>query len=106
MADAVSRLVQVPDVLLVDGVFPFPTDIPQHCVKHGDSYCYSIAAASILAKVTRDRIMCDFDRQYPQYNFARHKGYPTREHLQAIRTYGCCEIHRRTFRGVKEYLGE
>ena len=66
---------------------------------HGDALCYSIAAASILAKVTRDRILCEMDARYPQYGFARNKGYGTAEHIAALRQYGPCPIHRRSFIG-------
>lgn len=97
MHKALENLTRKPDFVLVDGprfsheVFPFQTII------HGDAKSFSIAAASIVAKVTRDRIMCEWDARYPEYGFARHKGYGTRQHLEAIRTYGCCEIHRKTF---------
>ena len=73
-------------------------------ITKGDSLSISIAAASIIAKVTRDRLMLDYDTQYPQYGFAAHKGYGTKQHRQAIATYGPCPIHRKTFRGVKEHL--
>ena len=63
----------------------------------GDAKSFTIAAASIVAKVTRDRMMCELDIRFPQYGFARHKGYGTRQHIEAIRTYGLCEIHRRSF---------
>ena len=78
--------------------------MPQSAIKKGDTISPSIAAASIIAKVTRDRIMVEYHSIYPQYNFARNKGYGTEEHMQAIKRSGCCEIHRKTFRGVKEYL--
>jgi ribonuclease HII len=74
--------------------------MPQEIIIKGDFICYSIAAASIIAKVTRDSIMDNYHYTYPQYNFRRHKGYPTKEHLEAIRIYGPCPIHRKTFRGV------
>jgi ribonuclease HII len=104
MKEAVQSLDPSPDFLLIDGINPLPLDIPQRTVKKGDARCHSIAAASIVAKVTRDRLMLEYHRVYPLYNFAGHKGYPTREHREAIRRYGCCEIHRRTFKGVKEHL--
>jgi len=104
MQDAVLCLHPAPEFLLIDGITPLPLDIPQRTVKKGDARCHSIAAASIVAKVTRDRLMLEYHRVYPLYNFACHKGYPTREHREAIRRYGCCEIHRRTFKGVKEHL--
>jgi len=105
MTEAVVRLDPTPDFLLIDGILTLPIGIPQRPVKNGDELCYAIAAASIVAKVTRDRLMVEYHHHYPQYNFARHKGYPTREHLEAIRRHGCCAIHRRTFRGVREYIG-
>jgi ribonuclease HII len=92
------------DWLLVDGIVPLPTFTPQKVIKGGDNLSHSIAAASIIAKVTRDRIMIDYHSKYPNYNFARHKGYGTKEHREAIRRYGPCKIHRKTFRGVREYL--
>ncbi|MBW2039850.1 MAG: ribonuclease HII [Deltaproteobacteria bacterium] len=104
MKEAVLCLDPLPDFLLIDGISPIPIDIPQRSLKKGDDLCPSISAASILAKVTRDRLMLEYHRIYPQYNFACHKGYPTREHREVIRKYGCCEIHRRTFKGVKEYI--
>jgi ribonuclease HII len=104
MQEAIHSLDPSPDFLLIDGINPLPLDIPQRTVKKGDARCHSIAAASIVAKVTRDRMMLEYHRVYPLYNFAAHKGYPTREHREAIRRYGCCEIHRRTFKGVKEHL--
>lgn len=93
-----------PDFLLVDGRFQVPLAIPQQPLIKGESKSASIAAASIIAKVARDRMMDDLHRQYPVYNFHRHKGYPTREHREAIRTHGPCPIHRMSFRGVREYV--
>jgi ribonuclease HII len=104
MKAAVLNLDPAPDFLLIDGINHIPIDLPQRAIKRGDASCFSIAAASIVAKVTRDRLMMEYHRVYPLYNFDRHKGYPTRAHREAIRQYGCCEIHRRTFRGVKEHL--
>jgi len=106
MKEAVLALAPSPDFLLIDGISPIPIDIPQRAVKGGDDLILSISAASIVAKVTRDRLMLEYHHLYPHYNFARHKGYPTKEHREAIRKYGCCEIHRRTFKGVKEHLGD
>jgi ribonuclease HII len=105
MKKAVMNLNPTPDFLLIDGIHPIPLDLPQRSMKKGDTYCHCIAAASIVAKVTRDRLMMEYHRIYPHYNFACHKGYPTREHREAIRQHGCCDIHRRTFKGVREYLG-
>ena len=95
---AVSDLSVQPGHLLVDGPRYHDSSIPFTAIIGGDATCFSIAAASIIAKVTRDRIMVGFDSQYPQYGFAKHKGYGTAEHFAAIRKFGPCEIHRRTFR--------
>ena len=105
MEMAIGELSPPPDYLLVDGIHGLPIRIPQRSIKRGDTLSISIAAASIVAKVTRDRMMIEHHERYPQYNFAKHKGYGTREHLEAIRKFGCCELHRMTFRGVKEHTG-
>jgi len=94
---AVGQLDPRPDLLLVDGRHRVDLDIPQVAIVDGDARCAAIAAASIVAKVTRDRVMCDLDARYPQFGFARHKGYATAAHLAAIRHYGCSPAHRRTF---------
>ncbi|MBR9984615.1 MAG: ribonuclease HII [Desulfosarcina sp.] len=104
MAMAVANLRPVPDHLLVDGIFTIVSDLPQQAIKKGDSLSISIAAASIVAKVTRDRIMTQVDALFPEFGFCRHKGYPTQTHRAAIMRHGCCSIHRRTFKGVREYL--
>ena len=104
MAISVKNLNPQPDFLLIDGKFKIPMDLPQEPVIRGDALSISIAAASIIAKVSRDRLMERYDQDYPQFGFSRHKGYPTKAHKKAIRTFGCCPIHRRTFKGVKEYL--
>jgi len=104
MAQAVRALAVAPQMVLVDGHQPLPLAYPQQPVVQGDDRCPSIAAASILAKVHRDRQMEALHRLYPQYNFARHKGYATPEHLEALRCWGPCDLHRRTFRGVKEWV--
>jgi ribonuclease HII len=104
MERAVARLSLRPDYLLIDGIFPIKTDLPQALLAKGDARSVSIAAASIVAKVTRDRLMEANHDVYPQYGFLRHKGYPTRDHREAIRVLGACPIHRRSFKGVKEYL--
>jgi len=98
MEKAVAALPCIPDFLLIDGLFTLKLPFPQMAVVKGDQKCLSVAAASIVAKVTRDRIMIACDREYPEYNFARHKGYGTPEHLQAIAKYGRCPLHRHTFR--------
>jgi len=104
MAMAVEDLSLSPDFLLIDGTFEIPLSLPQKALPKGDSLSVSIAAASIIAKVTRDRMMVEFDKIYPQYGFAKHKGYPTRAHKQAVRNFGCSPIHRKSFKGVKETL--
>lgn len=101
MSMAVRNLNPPPDYLLVDGNFPMPLNLPQRPIPHGDALSISISAASIVAKVTRDRLMERYNEDYPQYGFAGHKGYATRVHREAIRRHGCCPIHRRTFHGVK-----
>jgi ribonuclease HII len=100
MAMAVANLHPSPDYLLIDGKFTIDSLVAQQAIIKGDSRSISIAAASIVAKVTRDRMMACYDLQYPQYGFARHKGYPTQAHRQALSRHGCCPIHRRSFRGV------
>jgi ribonuclease HII len=98
MRDAVLELAPPPDYLLVDGCHRIPLVMPQEAIVRGDSKSLSIAAASILAKVTRDRIMEIYHRQYPHYNFKKNKGYGTHEHRKAIHARGYCKIHRRSFR--------
>ena len=99
MREAVASLAVRPQLLLNDAVTIPGTDLPQIPVIKGDAKCLSIAAASILAKVTRDRYMIEMDEKYPGYGFASHKGYGTREHIEAIRKLGPCPIHRRSFIG-------
>jgi ribonuclease HII len=97
MARAVDRLEPPPDFLLVDG-FAIPgAPIPQERLIKGDRRSLSIAAASIIAKVVRDRTMRELDRRYPEYGFGKHKGYGTAEHLAAVRRYGACPAHRKSF---------
>ena len=84
------------DHVLIDAV-KLNTLVPTTSIIHGDALSYSIAAASIVAKVTRDRMMLDYANQYPQYNFAKHKGYGTKEHITLLKEYGPCPIHRKTF---------
>jgi ribonuclease HII len=98
MAMAVTNLKPAPDYLLIDGKFTIVTDIPQRAIVRGDAKSISIAAASIVAKVTRDRMMQHYHGQYPEYGFAQHKGYPTRAHKAAILRHGFCPIHRQSFR--------
>ena len=94
----------VPDFILIDGTFTLSLDTDQTPLIKGESKSSSIAAASILAKLERDRIMVEFHQCYPAYNFQQNKGYPTREHRLAIEQNGICPIHRKTFKGVKEYV--
>lgn len=104
MRQAVSGLGVVPDLLLNDAVTIPELAIPQVPIIKGDAKSVSIAAASILAKVTRDHLMEEYDRQFPQYGFAKHKGYGTAAHVAVIREFGPCPIHRRSF--LKNILGE
>ncbi len=97
MRQAIHKLSIAPDCLLNDAVTIPDILIPQVPIIKGDSKSQSIAAASIIAKVFRDRMMEEFDEMYPEYHFASNKGYGTAEHIEAIRKYGPCEIHRRTF---------
>ncbi|MBW7956583.1 MAG: ribonuclease HII [Deltaproteobacteria bacterium] len=100
MEIAIGKLGVRPDILLVDGRVPVDMDIPQTPIVKGDSLSVSIAAASIVAKTTRDAIMDAYHLQYPRYNFISNKGYPTREHLLLLEEHGPSPIHRKTFRGV------
>jgi ribonuclease HII len=100
METAVTNLTPRPDYLLIDGNIRTSLLIPQETVVRGDSRCFSIAAASIIAKVIRDSIMDDYHNIYPEYNFNKHKGYPTKEHLDSLKKFGPCPIHRKTFNGV------
>jgi ribonuclease HII len=104
MSMATNNLRPQPQCLLIDGPFRIPSPLPQKPIAKGDTLSVSIAAASIVAKVTRDRLMESYSEYYPQFGFSRHKGYPTRAHKEAIRRYGYCPIHRQTFKGVKEYI--
>lgn len=104
MGIAAENLSPQPDCLLIDGIFEISSFLPQKPIPKGDSLSSSIAAASIVAKVTRDRLMERYHQDYPQFGFSKHKGYPTKAHKAAIRQFGCCPIHRRSFKGVKEYL--
>ena len=97
MRDAVGQLSPRPDILLNDAVRIPGLDIPQVPIVKGDAKSMSIACASIIAKVTRDRMMAEYDRQYPGYGFAGHKGYGSAAHIEAIRQIGPCPLHRRTF---------
>jgi ribonuclease HII len=102
--DALSRSGQPADFVLVDGNQKLPVSLPQEALVKGDARSASIGAASIIAKITRDEIMVGLHRRYPGYNFIANKGYPTRQHRQAIRDHGPCPAHRQSFRGVKEFV--
>lgn len=102
MVISVKNLKPPPDCLFIDGKFRISSDLPQQPIIHGDSRSISIAAASIIAKVTRDRLMERYHLDYPYFGFSKHKGYPTQAHKAAIKKFGCCPIHRRSFKGVKE----
>lgn len=98
MNRAIEGLNVTPDFALIDGNrIPRDISVPCETVVKGDAKSLSIAAASILAKVTRDRLLLEYHDMYPQYNFAKHKGYGTKEHIDAIRNYGICEFHRPSF---------
>lgn len=105
MVRAVKQLDPQPQFLLIDYVRLKESHYPQKGIVDGDSLCFSIACASIIAKVTRDRIVIDMDKEYPGYGFAAHKGYCTEEHLACLQAKGPCPLHRRTFSPVSEMLG-
>lgn len=102
---AIRALPVAPDHVLVDARKLQELHIPQTPIVHGDALSLTIAAASILAKTTRDALMAELDLVYPGYGFARHKGYPTAEHFEALKRLGACPIHRRSFQPVREALG-
>ena len=101
MNDALAQLTPAPEHALVDGLRVKTLNFPQTPIVKGDARSYSIAAASVLAKVTRDRMAAEWDCQWPEYGFAGHKGYGTPQHLEAIRKHGPCPIHRRSFAPLK-----
>jgi ribonuclease HII len=100
MKKAVENLDTPPEYLLVDGIFKIPISLPQKCIKKGDQLSHSISASSIIAKVYRDRIMYSYHNDYPEYGFSSNKGYGTAKHLNALKKFGPCPLHRLTFRGV------
>jgi len=102
MLRAVRGLDPQPEFLLVDGIHPVPVSITQKCLKKGDQICRSISAASIIAKVYRDRIMRACHTMYPVYDFDKNKGYGTARHIAALKAYGPCPIHRLTFKRVND----
>ncbi len=107
MRKAVMSLKQDPDFLLVDGNYPIPNvSQPQYAVVKGDSRCRSIAAASVVAKVTRDRIMDKYQAMYPAFSFSKHKGYPTPLHLKELKEHGPTDIHRKSFKPVADIINQ
>jgi ribonuclease HII len=102
MRRAVAQLNPQPHHVLIDGLPVNPFPVPQTALVGGDALSFSIAAASVIAKVTRDRLMVEMDARYPGYDFARHKGYGTPQHLAALKKHGPCPIHRRTFLPVQQ----
>jgi len=105
MRKAVMDLKQAPDFVLVDGNYLIPNlDLPQYAIIGGDARIQSISAASVIAKVTRDRIMDRYEALYPSFSFSKHKGYPTPEHLNELKEHGPCDIHRKTFKPVAELI--
>ena len=102
MARALEQLAPLPDLALVDGLAVQGLPCPHQAIVGGDGLSLSIAAASVIAKVTRDRLMVELDRQHPGYGFAAHKGYGTREHLEALRRLGPLSCHRRSFGPVRQ----
>lgn len=106
MVKAIEQLIPEPQYILID-YFRLPeTSLPNRGVADGDSLCFSIACASIMAKVTRDRMVVAMEQEYPGYGFAGHKGYGTSEHLECLQRKGPCPLHRRTFRPVSEMAGQ
>jgi ribonuclease HII len=101
MIRALDHLTETPDYLLIDALTLPGLQTPQKALIRGDDLSQTIAAASVIAKVTRDRLMLDYDRLYPEYHFRSHKGYGTAEHLEALERFGPCPIHRMTFRRVR-----
>jgi ribonuclease HII len=105
MRRAVEGLAARPEHVLLDARRLPEVDIPQDGIVHGDALSLTIAAASIVAKTTRDAMMCEYDRAYPGWGFARHKGYPTAEHFAALEALGVCPLHRRSFAPIRQALG-
>lgn len=103
MLNCIENLKTKPDVVLIDAV-EIPTETKTISIIKGDSLSYSIACASILAKVSRDRLMLEIDKEYPEYGFAKHKGYGTKAHIEALKKFGKCPHHRDTF--IKNFVGQ
>lgn len=104
MENCINALNQKPEIVLIDAVKGLNIPYESESIIHGDALSYNIAAASILAKVSRDRYMEEMDKIYPEYNFAKHKGYGTKEHIQNLQKYGKCKIHRESF--IKNFIKE
>ena len=104
MREAINKLSSPPDYLLIDALKLDYQNLPSMAIIDGDHKIKSIAAASIIAKVVRDQIMDQLDEKYPQYGFKHHKGYGTDHHFQMINQFGICEIHRKTYRPIKDFL--
>lgn len=104
MERAVRNAAVNPDIILIDGIFPLKKHRTSRAIVKGDRKCFFMACASIIAKVTRDRLMTEYGRSFPQYLFEKNKGYPTEEHRRAIQEHGICPIHRKTFKGVVEHV--
>ncbi len=104
MERAIKNLSEVPEKVIVDGQYTPEIGVPCEAIVRGDTIEESIMAASILAKVERDKLMFELDEKYPNYGFAKHKGYPTKMHLKALSDFGPCDQHRRSFKPVKNRL--
>ena len=104
MCECVNKLAKKPDIVLVDAVSNLDIECEMLPIIHGDALSYSIACASIIAKVTRDHMMLEFDKLYPNYNFKKHKGYGTAEHIRLLKEFGKCPIHRDSF--IKNFVGK
>jgi len=102
MIKAIKKLKRKPDFLIIDGNFKLNLPIPQKSIIKADEKVFSVALASILAKVWRDKMMLRYHKKYPQYRFDLHKGYPTRLHLKMLKKHGPCKIHRKTFRPIRK----
>lgn len=103
MKNAINSMTIKPEVVLVDAINKLDVDVEIKGIVKGDALSYSIGCASILAKVTRDRLMCELAKEYPEYGFEKHKGYGTKQHIEALKTYGPCVYHRLSF---LKFLGE
>jgi len=104
MERAIKNLSEVPEKVIVDGQYTPEVDVPCEAIIRGDAKEETIMAASILAKVERDKIMLELDQKYPNYRFGQHKGYPTKIHVAALKKFGPCKEHRQSFKPIKKYL--